>query len=78
MSTDTHDGAGVITRDAKIGQLVNAVVTGIGLAVVGWLGGLDFTEAPKAIATLAPVVIGLASGWITTKFLPRYASGSRR
>ena len=75
---DESTGAGVITRDAKIGQLVNAVVTAAGLAVVGWLGNLDFSTAPNVIATLAPPAVGLITGWLTTKFLPRYATSTRR
>jgi len=66
------DGSGVITRDAKVGQLTNGVVTAVGLAVVSWLGDLDFSSFPKAIATLAPPAVGLAVGWITTKFLPHF------
>jgi hypothetical protein len=65
-------GVGTITRDAKIGQLTNAVVTAAGLAVVEWLGSLDFSSAPRVIATLAPPVVGLAVGWITTRALPRF------
>lgn len=68
---ETSDGKGTITKDAKAGQLVTAVTTAVGLAVVEWLGSLDFSDAPSVIATLAPPVVGLAVGWITTKFLPR-------
>lgn len=70
--TYRSDGRGVLAHDAKVGNLVNAVVTAAGLAVVSWLGELDFSSAPRAIATLAPPVVGLASGWITSKFLPRF------
>lgn len=71
-SETSGDGRGVITRDAKAGQLVNAVVTAAGLALVSWINDLDFSTFPKAIATLAPPAAGLVVGWITTKFLPRF------
>ncbi len=72
MTSSTNDtGAQSITRDAKIGHVVGAVVTATGLAVVDYLGRLDFSTAPTFIATLAPVAVGLASGWITTYFIPR-------
>lgn len=78
MSNDSAGtGSGSITRDAKIGHLVNAIVTAVGLAVVSWAGDLDFSTAPKIVSTLAPVVVGLGTGWITTYLLPRY-SNSRR
>lgn len=65
-SNATHtDGKNSVTRDAKLGHLTNGVVTAVGLAVVSWLGDLDFSTFPTAIATLAPVAVGLASGWIT-------------
>lgn len=70
-------GRGVLSHDSKVGNLVNAVVTAGGLAVVSWLGDLDFSTAPKAIATLAPPVIGLVVGLITSKVLPRYAEKTR-
>jgi len=70
-TTSNGTGAGSITRDAKVGHVVGAVVTAAGLAVVDYLGRLDFSEMPTFIATLAPVAVGLASGWITTYFLPR-------
>jgi hypothetical protein len=72
QGTAPDAGAGVITRDAKAGQLVNGVVTAVGLAVVSWLGDLDFSNFPTAVATLAPPAVGLIVGWITTKVLPRY------
>jgi hypothetical protein len=69
-------GAGELANDSKIGNSVNALVTVVGLAVVSWLGDLDFSTFPKAIATLAPPAIGLISGLITSKFLPRYGRRS--
>lgn len=66
------DGRGFIGKDGKAGQVVNAVVTAAGLGLVEALGDLDFSTAPRAIAALAPVVVGLISGWITNKILPRH------
>ena len=66
------NGRGVIGFDGKAGQIVNAVVTATGLAVVEALGDIDFSSAPRVIATLAPVVVGLLTGWITNKMLPRF------
>jgi hypothetical protein len=66
------DGSGVITRDAKIGQWTNTLVTAVGLALVSWLNDLDFSTFPKAVSTLAPPAVGLVVGWITTKVLPRF------
>lgn len=66
------DGRGIIGKDGKAGQVVNAVVTAAGLGLVEALGELDFSTAPRALAALAPVVIGLISGWITNKLMPRH------
>lgn len=62
-----NDGRGVITRDSKLGLLVAALVTAGGQAVVEWLAELDFSNAPRFVASVAPIAIGLASGWITAK-----------
>jgi uncharacterized membrane protein YeaQ/YmgE (transglycosylase-associated protein family) len=66
------DGRGFIGKDSKLGLLVFTVITVVGQAVVEWLGELDFSTAPRVIASLAPVAIGLVSGWITTKISPRH------
>ncbi len=71
-STQSGAGKGVVGFDAKVGLFLNTVVTAVGLAVVDALGRLDFSSAPTLIATLAPPAVGLAVGWITTKFLPRF------
>jgi uncharacterized membrane protein len=72
QSTTSGDGSGVITRDAKAGQIVNVVVTAAGLALADALTKLDFSTFPHAVAVLAPPVVGLITGWITTKVLPRF------
>lgn len=71
--TGYGNGAGVIFRDSRLGQLTAALVTAGGLAVVEWLGDLDFSTFPKAIATLGPVAAGLAAGWITARQARRTA-----
>lgn len=71
-ATSSTDGRGFIGKDSKIGLLVFTVITVVGQAVVEWLGDLDFSTAPRVIATLAPVAIGLISGWISTKIAPRH------
>jgi hypothetical protein len=72
QSTQSGDGSGVITRDAKIGHVVNAVVTAAGLALADALTKLDFSTFPHVVGVLAPPAVGLVVGWITTKFLPRF------
>lgn len=78
--TTTHagDGKGVVGFDAKVGLFVNGLVTAAGLALVEFLGTLDFSTLPAFVATLAPVVVGMAANWITTRFLPRYSAGAAR
>lgn len=78
--TTTQDGTGkgVVGFDAKVGIAVNAVITAAGLAVVEFLGSLDFSTLPTFAATLAPVAVGLIANFITTKFLPRYQAGAAR
>lgn len=71
-STESGSGAGTITRDAKVGQWANGLVTVVGLAVADWLTKLDFSTFPHAVAILAPPAVGLVVGWITTKALPRF------
>lgn len=77
-STDHNDGTGSVTRDAKFGHLVNALVTVAGLALVEYLGSLDFSTLPAFVATLAPVAVGQVAGWITNYFLPRYSNARAR
>jgi hypothetical protein len=74
-STQDGTGKGTVGFDAKVGLLVNAVITVVGLALVEWLGSLDFSTLPTFVATLAPVAIGLVANFITTKVLPRYSGG---
>lgn len=78
--TTTQDGTGkgIVGFDAKIGLLVNGLVTAAGLAVVEFLGTLDFSTMPTFFATLAPVAVGMVANFITTKFLPRYSAGAAR
>ncbi len=71
-SSTSGDGRGIITRDSKAGLLVAALVTAGGQAVVEWLGELDFSNAPRLVASVAPILVGLASGWITAKVSPRF------
>lgn len=66
-----NDGRGIITRDSKLGLLTAALVTAGGQVVVEWLGELDFSNAPRLVASVAPIVVGLASGWITAKMARR-------
>ena len=73
-SANSGDGRGVITRDSKIGHVVNTVVTAAGLALADALTKLDFSTFPHTVAVLAPPVVGLVVGWITTKALPRFAN----
>lgn len=77
-TTHTGDGRGTVGFDAKVGLLVNAVITAAGLGVVEFLGTLDFSTLPTFAATLAPVAVGLVANWITTRFLPRYSSTNSR
>lgn len=72
QSSNSGDGVGTITRDAKAGQWANGLVTTVGLAVASWITNLDFSTFPHAVAVIAPPVAGLVVGWITTKFLPRF------
>jgi len=73
MSDDKSDGAGTITRDAKIGQWANGLTTTVALAVASWLSTIDFSTFPHVVATLAPPAVGLVVGWLTTKFSKRSA-----
>lgn len=71
-SSEKAAGAGELPRDGKIGNIVNGVVTVVGLGVVEWLGSIDFSTLPTFVATVAAPVAGLIAGLVTTKILPRY------
>lgn len=66
------DGAGVLGRDSKFGNIVNGVVTVAALGLVELLGSIDFSTLPTFLATVAAPVAGLIAGLITSKVLPRY------
>jgi len=71
MTTQNGDGAGVLARDAKWGNLWNSVVAGAIGAVVAALNGLDFSGLPGWAATLGPPAAGLVVGWLTSKGMAR-------
>ena len=77
-TTHGGDGKGIIYRDSKFGLLVATLVTAVGQTVVEWLGELDFSNAPRFVASVAPILVGLASGWITAKMAKRRAGLTRR
>jgi hypothetical protein len=72
MATQSNDGAGVLTRDAKLGNLWNSIVAaGLGAAVM-WLGDIDWSTWPAWVGTIGAPAAGLAVGWLTSKALPRF------
>lgn len=71
-SQTSGDGKGIIGFDGKVGQIVNAGVTAVTLAVVEAIGSVDLSTLPTAAATLLAPALGLVVGWLTTKFLPRF------
>ncbi len=77
-TNDRPDGKGVLGRDGFLGNLTGAAVTVAGLALVEWLGTIDFSTLPTFFATVAAPAAGLVAGWITTKVLPRYGRRTPR
>jgi hypothetical protein len=73
MSEPTKsDGSGTLFHDARIGNLVNSVVSaGIGAAIT-ILGSIDWSVWPAWVGMVGGPIAGLAAGWLTSKALPRY------
>jgi hypothetical protein len=78
MSTQngTQAGAGTLAHDAKWGNIWNSLVAAAGYALVGWLQDFDWTSFPTWAGQIGIPVVGLAVGWLTSKFLPRYKRAS--
>lgn len=72
QQTQNGNGAGVLYRDSKLGNLWNSITAaGVG-ALIAWLSNLDFTSGPAWFVTLGPPAVGLVVGWLTSKALPRF------
>jgi hypothetical protein len=69
---ERKDGRGFLGFDSLVGNTVNGVVTVAGLAVVEWLGTIDFSTLPTFFATIAAPAAGYVAGLITSKVLPRF------
>jgi hypothetical protein len=63
------DGSQSLSRESKIGNLVNGLLVAGALYLADWLGDLDFTPLPDQLEPIiiaaAGVGIGLLTSWAT-------------
>lgn len=63
------DGSQSLTRESKLGHLVQLIVSAVALAVAGWLTDVDLSTLPGwAVATAtvaAATVAGVLTSWAT-------------
>lgn len=67
-----NDGSGTLFHDARVGNLVNSVVSALIGAGITILGSIDWSVWPAWVGMVGGPLAGLAAGWLTSKALPRY------
>lgn len=73
VSQTSGDGAGQLTRDSVIGNLVNGTVYTALAYIAEAVGNFDVTPLPDAIEPLVAGIIATGLGLLTSKVMPRYA-----
>jgi hypothetical protein len=67
----TVTGKKRLFNDSKLGLLANGVVTVAALAVVEWIGTIDFSTMPTIAATLLGPALGMVANAIVSWAAPR-------
>lgn len=65
------NGAGILFRDSKLGNLANGAAAALALYVADWLGHVDVTPLPDALEPLALAAIATGVGLLVSKFSRR-------